>query len=519
MKKITTLLIIAVTLSFSVMAQDKADGIKQYHYGKYQSAIKILEPLSAKDAYANYHLGLSYLALEDIAKAKAVFQKQASDPANMAGLARILFLEEKDAEAKSMLENVVRKTSRRDKRAYLYAADAVTYTDGGDLNKALEWYDYYLEWKKSPTVLMRKGDAYRKMMNGGDAMTSYQNAAEQGGDKSLSYYKQGNLWYASKTYDSALVNYERATVEDPNNPLPHYDLSWAYYKINKYDRARKSIEKYLELSDKSPEDKMQYGNILYLSQDYDGAINKMQELINDGVEKSYMYRVLGYSYHEKKDSANALKNMDLFFAKHPKNKIIAQDYFTYGKILSGIEGRKSEAGKYYEQYVAADTTSDKAPLYRDVADGYKNADDYTNAAQWYKKIVESNSPNKEILDYWWAGRSFYQVSDYVNAKDMYTKMTTERPDAPSGHYWLAKVEAAQDPDYKTGAAVDLFKKYIPMAESDTAKKDEVVNAYVYLAVVAYNKKQYADAKKYSNKILSIKPENSTAKQILAGVPK
>lgn len=519
MKKITLLLIIIASV-FAAQAQDKEKGISYYNYQKYQSAIQELSPLSEKDDYANYYLGLSYIDMEEFDKAKSIFKRFPEDPANMAGQARILFLEEKDEEAKSMLENVIRKASRRDKRPYLYAADAVTYTDGGDVNKALEWYDYYLEWKKSGNVLIRKGDAYRKQMDGGKAMTAYQNAAEQGGDASLSCYKQGNLWYASKTYDSALANYNRAAALDPNNPLPYYDLSMAYYRVNRYDEAKKQIEKYLALSDKSPEDKMQYANILYLSQDYDGAIQKMNELLNAGVEKTYMYRVLGYSYQEKGDSANALKNMDIFFKKHPQNKLIPQDYFTYGKILAGIQGREAEAGTYFEKGIASDTATDKVPILREVADAYKSAGDYANAAIWYEKITNApESPSKEILDYWWAGRSYYQVSNYTKAAEMYTKMVERRPDEPSGHYWLAKVAAAQDPEYTTGAANELFKKYIPMAVGDSNKIDELVNAYTYLAVVAYNQKNYSDAKLYSEKIIALKPENGTAKQILANIPK
>ena len=301
--------------------------------------------------------------------------------------------------------------------------------------------------------------------------------------------------------------------------MRYYDLANAYYRINKYDRAKEQIEKYLALSDKSPEDKMQYANILYLSQDYDGAITKMKELIASGTEKSYMYRVLGYSYHEKKDSANALKNMDLFFKKHPEKKLIPQDYFTYGKILAGIEGRKSEASNYFEKGIMADTTADKVPLYREVAEGYKDADDYADAAVWYKKLTEQNSPSVELLDYWWSGRSYFQVKDYVNAKDMYSKLVAKYPDQPTGHYWLAKIEAAQDPDYKTGAATELFKKYISMAEGDEAKSDDIVNAATYIAVVSYKQQKYPEAKKYANMMIALQPDNSTAKQILAGIPK
>ncbi len=506
-------------MGFSAIAQSKKEGIKNYRYQKYQSAIRMLEPLAADDAIANYYLGLSYLDTEDLAKAKATFQRHASHPANMAGIARVLFAENKDAEANAMLENVNRKTSRKNKAAYLYSADAITYSSGGDLNKAITWYDYYLDWKKSAKVLIHKGDALRKMQKGGPAMTAYQAAYDMTGYKSLSSYKQGNLWYASKTYDSALVNYQRAADADPTNPLPYYDLSRAYYDINKYDRAKKEIEKYLQYSDNTPDDQIQYANILYLSKDYDGAISKMTELLNSGNGKSYMYRVLGYSYLEKGNLTEASKNMDLLFKNHPKDRLIARDYFTYGKILKKDSVRNGEAMTYFNQGIEADTAKDKVSLYRELAENFKDADDWAGAAQWYKKIVETNSPDKEVLDYWWAGRCFFQVSDWTNSNDMFTQMTTTSPDEPIGHYWVARVAAAQDPKYKTGSAVDLFKKYLPMVEGNEDKKDKVVTAKTYLSVVAYNKKQYVEAAKQAKDILALEPGNPTAKQIVDGVAK
>jgi len=515
-KKIS-ILIVAIASSLSTFAQDKKQGIKFYRYEKFQSAIKQLEPLAAEDKTANYYLGLSYLALEDVEKAKATFQKYATHPANMSGLARVLFIEKKDAEAKAMLESVIRKTSRKNKSAYMYAANAITYTDGGDLNKAITWYDYYLDWRNSAKVLIHKGDALRRMQKGGPAMTAYQTAYKMDGYQSLASYKQGNLWYASKTYDSALANYQRAADADPENPLPYYDLSMAYYNINKYDRAKKEIEKYLKYSDNTPEDKMQYANILYLSKDYDGAINKMNDLLNSGTERSYMYRVLGYSYLEKGNLEEATKNMDLLFKKHPKDKLLARDYFTYGKILKKDSVRSGEAMKYFNQGIEADTAKDKVALYRELAENFKDENDWAGAAQWYQKITETNSPDKEVLDYWWAGRSYFQVSDYENSKKMFEGMTVESPNEPIGHYWLARVAAAQDPDYKTGGAVDLFKKYLPMVEGNEEKKDKIVTAKTYLSVVAYNKKDFVAAKKYSNELMQLDPSNSTAKQILAGI--
>ena len=245
----------------------------------------------------------------------------------------------------------------------------------------------------------------------------------------------------------------------------------------------------------------------------------MESLLKSGLGKSYMHRVLGYSYLEKENIADALKNMDLLFQKHPKDKIIPLDYMTYGKILAKDPARANEANTYFDKGIAADTAQDKVPLLRKLAEDYKDNNDYASAAVWYRKVTEQESATKEMVDYWWAGRCYYQVNDYTNANAMFGELAKQNPEEPSGYYWLAKVAAAQDPKYSTGVAVSPFKKYIEMAEGNAEKKDEIIAAETYIAVVSYNQKKYAEAKTYAQKVLSLDPSDETAKQILAGIPK
>lgn len=518
--KILFLSVIALFFANSIWAQEISNAVKLYEYKRYASAIKELEPMAATNSEANYYLGLCYIGLEDLDKAQGIFSKYADDPANISGKARILFEKDKATDAMALVQQVAGKSTRKNKFPLLYAADAITYTHGGNYNMAVEWYNTFKEEKgENAEVLIHLGDAYRKMQGGGgNAMTAYQKAADLG-NPSISNYKQGNLWYAAKNYDSAKACYERATQYDENNPLPFYDLANAYYKINKYELAKQQIEKYLAKSDNAPEDQMQYANILYLSKDYDGAIKKMTELLHSGNGKSYMYRILGYCFLEKDNVAEALKNMDLLFAKHPANRILPDDYINYAKILSKTDNRKEEAMTYYEKGIAADTSADKSQLFRSLAESFVEQKDYAKGAIWYKRVTELKTPSVDILDFWWAGVCYYRIEDYKNSEDMFTKMTAERPDEPSGFYWLAKVAAAQDPEFNKGNASAAFKKYLEMVGDNQDKKNEIVNAYTYLAVVAYNTKSYTDAKTYSNKIMEFEADNATAKQILAGIPK
>ncbi|MCC7029142.1 MAG: hypothetical protein IT257_02475 [Chitinophagaceae bacterium] len=519
-------ILITLALVFSTVlakAQTLEEAIQFIKYERFESARKILSPMAAANPLANYYLGISELGNDNanLNEAKATFQKFPDDAANMAGIARVMFLENKAPEAMSMLTKVAAKAKKKDFMPYVYAADAINYTEGGDPNVAIEWYKKALEVNRNGDTHLALGDVYRKIQGGGgNAMTNYEYAETFPATRAMANYKMGNLWYAARNYDSALIKYAKASEIDPNNPLPYNDLANAYNKVSKYAKAKENIERYLPLSDNTTDDQIRYANVLYLSKNYADAISKMKELIGKGVEKAYMYRVIGYSQYETKDYANALINMDKFFAKQIPAKIIPLDYFYYGKILLRDSTKKSMADEQFMKGIAMDTTADKAPTLRSLAEAYYEAEDYATSAKWYKQLAESNYATKEDRDYWWAGYMSYYSNDLATAAQMFTKYSTANPTEPLGVLWLAKTnEKANDKDFKNGSATALYNQWLGMvSESDAAKKKDFTKAYTYLAMVAYNTNKKDDVKKYADKLLIFNPEDDTAKQLLKALP-
>jgi tetratricopeptide (TPR) repeat protein len=152
MKKMKVKGVLAIGLSMlsvSLLAQTVDDGITMYKFARYESAKKILEPLSASNPMANYYLGLAELGLENNAAAKTIFQKYPEDVANNAGTARVLFAENKGPEAMSMLTKTAAKAKKKDWSPLRYAADAITYSEGGDPNMAVQWYKKAIETERN----------------------------------------------------------------------------------------------------------------------------------------------------------------------------------------------------------------------------------------------------------------------------------------------------------------------------------------------------------------------------------
>lgn len=507
----------ALALGISAQAQTLEDGVKMYNYERYESAKKILSPLAATNPTANYYLGLSELALDNANEAKNTFSKYAEDAANMAGLARVAYANNNVEEGNKLAQTIADKAKKKEWEPLKYAADAITYSEGTNKQNAIDWYKKALASKNvskndSMELLIAVGDAYKTVQGGGgEAMNSYERVTGREPNNSLAYSRIGALWYAAKNYKLALENYNKAKESDPKNPLPYRDLANAYFWTGKYDLAKQNIEEYLKLSDKSTEDQIQYGNILYLSKDYPGAISKMNELINSGVSKPGFYGVLAYSQLETKDTANALINVRKYFSMQKPEKLYPLDYMNYGKILLA-NNMTDSADVYFNKAIAKDTSSNKDETYRQIADGFKGSKDYGKSAEWYNKMITAN-PNASAIDYFWRGAMYYYSKNYDGAAKAFEGMETKYPDQPSAIYWRGRVAAATDEEGKTGVAAPYYTKWLDKVGPEYDKKSDLMQAYQYLTLYAYNTGDKATMKTYMDKIESLEPDNAFLKQM------
>ena len=504
-----------LTLSIGARAQSLEEGIKMVKYERYESAKKILAPMAASNAAANYYLGLAEMGMGNNDAAHADFAKYPTDLANIAGMARVAFETGNAAEGQRLAQSVADKAGKKDAQPLVYAADAINY-GGGNPQQAIDLYKKALE-KKLDNVDVRigLGDAYLKQTTGGgEAMNNYENAVAKDAKNSLGYSRIGALWYAARTYDKALANYENAKNADPTNPLPYRDLANAYFYSGKYALARQNIEKYLEYSDKSCDDQIQYANILFLGKDYPAAISKLNEVISTCQTKPYLYRLLGYSQFETKDYPAAQQNMRTFFAKQDPKRIIPSDYLYMGKLYGQMKMADS-AEYYYAQAITADTAANKSKVYTDIAESYRamnNEAGFAKSAEYYGKAINGND-KATATDYFWWGTMTYYAKNYNDAAKIFEQMETKFPDQNSATYWRGRVAAAQDAEGKTGGALPYYEKWLGIVGPDYDKKNDLVGVYRYIALVNYNKGNKAVTQNYIDKINAIDPNDPLAKQL------
>lgn len=501
----------ATLLAIGTQAQSLEEGIKAYKYKCYSNAEKILTPL-ATNPIANYYLGLSQLEEGNNAAAKTTFTKFPEDAANMAGLARVAFEENNAALGTQLAQNVAGKAKKKEWEPLKYAADAITYSDGGNYQQAVDWYKKALSITDNADLHISLGDAYLHILGGGgEAMNNYENVTGKDPKNSLAFSRIGALWYAAKNYPLALESYEKAKQADPNNPLPYGDLANAYERSGNYPKALENIEQYIKLSCKSADDEIRYMDILFLSKHYKEAIAKANELIGQGIVKPRFYGILAFSEYETQDSANALKHGRMYITQQDPKKIVPADFIYVGKIM--LQNRlNDEADQNFKKAIDIDTSKNKSDTYRMIAEAFKASRDYAKAASWYNKLV-TEYPETQPLDYFWSTVMYYYAKDYSTAAAMGEKYETKYADQPSATYWRGRVAAAVDSEAKEGTAVQFFTKWLDKIGPNADKKTDMKIAYEYLLLYYYNKEDKENSKKYIDLINAIDPNDGLKKQI------
>lgn len=518
--------IFALALTLNVTAQSLEEGQKMYRYERYASAKKILQPLAAGNAEANYYYGLSELALGNVDQAIAAFVKYPEDYANIGGTVRAKFVKEGEAAGMQAAKALAESGKRKDIAPKRYAAEAVTYSKGGDKQQAVNWYNEVMEKLVTSELLVAVGDAYLAMPSGGGkAMTSFEKAVEKNASNSLAYSRMGKLMYDAKNYEKALEHWGKAKEADPANPIPYYDMANAYTYVGKYEVAKENMEEYMKRSDNSVEDRIRYAEILYQSKDYTNAIEKIKQLQSEGVNRDNFYGILGYSYLESKDSVDkvrALENTLKYFEKQDPKKIYSLDHIKLGQAYLA-NNKVAEANASFDKALQTDQSDDKIDVYRDIAEAFRQYREWGSAGNWYKRIYKDFPSTASATDYFWGGYSYYVSSTTAEDKaaemlqeadNIYATMIEKYADQPSGYYWRGRVNASMDSEGDKCLAEPYFKQWLDMDVEGGKKSDKDLQvAYQYLCLCKYKASAFDDAIMYSDKVLALDPDNAFAEQI------
>ncbi len=532
-----------------LFAQNIDDGKKFLNYEKFNSAEGVFKKLLAanpNDVEAAYWLGQTYLQNQDntdTAAAKAIYQKtlQANPnaPLLIVGMGEIDLLQGNKTDARNKFETALGIPKKRDLPEIQKAvARANVDEKNGDANYAINLLNQAADReKKDAEIQVLMGDAYRKLIDGGNATTAYQRALDIDPKDARADFMIGRI-YETQGYgqEPIYMKYYNAAIAADPNFAPIYYWLYQYYYERDVNKARDYLNKYIALADQDSKNCYAQASLLYVSKLYQQAISKSDECISAGGEKVFpnLYGLKAYAYDKMGDSLNAKKYFDEFFAKVNPDKIGPNDYATYGKVLLKIPARDSLdsihndslAEVYIDKAVALDTlAAGKIKSLQTIAEYLVGDKKYAEAGKYYTKILKIK-PDFGKVDLYYAGYNDYRGSNYVASDTVFTTYTQKYPEDIFGWFMKAHAEEGIDSTETIGLAKPSYEKVIAIADTTVDKskvQDDAITAYRYMVAYYYNIKHNKDSALYFNsKILSLNPSDPQAMandKALRAIPK
>jgi len=110
-----------------------------------------------------------------------------------------------------------------------------------------------------------------------------------------------------------------------------------------------------------------------------------------------------------------------------------------------------------------------------------------------------------------------------SADQAFGVVSVRKHDSYLGYLWRARTNAILDPETTEGLATPYYEQTVAVISAKqngaTNNKSELIESYRYLAYYYYLKADKANSISYCNKLLSLDPENQTAKAILGDLNK
>jgi tetratricopeptide (TPR) repeat protein len=530
--KRTFLLAIVAFIGTALTAQTLEEGKKFLYYERYNSAREVFEKLLAAkptDADAAYWLGQAYLGLENVSLARqtyqAALQTNGNNPLLLTGMGQVELMENKAVDARNRFETALSLTKSKNLDVLHAVARANVYSKGGDPSYAISKLQLATALKgfKDAFVYVTMGDAYRKMVDGGNAVLAYKQALMLDPVLAAARHKEGQIYETQKNREYFLPAFEEAVQMDPKYAPAYYSLYvfWYYRDVVK---AEDYLNKYISVIDTDPQNDYFRIDLKYASKQFQQAINESDALIakvGANVIKPRIYRLKAYSYKSLSDFVNARKSADEFFQKAQPGDIVPKDYELYGDILAGIPGLETQAYSYYDRAMTMDTSADnKAAYLQKAADLAKTLKDKPGMADWLAKQYNTKK-NPSNVDLYNLGRAFFDAGDnnfgyYAKADSIFAIYTSKYPTQAYGYYWRARSNWGIDTNMMNSLANPHFEKFIEVATTgpdSVTFRPQVKVAYKYF--VGYNifvKKDYKTAIDFCDKILAIDPNDREAQE-------
>jgi tetratricopeptide (TPR) repeat protein len=530
----------------SVFAQPEIDGFAKLNRKEYAEAKKIFsEMLKAdpKDAVALYGMGEYYFAKGNLDSAKNCYDQglaaNSGYAGNYVGLGR-LSLPTSPAQADAYFKDAV-KRSKKNVSAIVAIARIYSEQTPKNFVEAKRYLDKALEIDpNNAQAYLLYGLIEMAQGNINEGTLQFERAIHFDPNNYEAYIQQSDIMVSARNPVQAIEYLNKLISVKPDYWLAYKMIGKIYYNDKKYSDAIKNYAIYFK-NVPSDKDVALYAYSLFFNKQYDEATKVINILVEQNPNDYIPLRLLGYISYETKDLANGKNIMDKFFTLVPTDKVLADDYSYYGKMLS-VTGNDSLAIENYKLALKKDSTDFQ--IYDELFKSSLKLKKYEQALDYGERYI-SKKPNLVSADFFQLGKTYYsvgnsislkgdsiktpemivadslkQLSYYVAADSLFSKVVKYSPNSYIGTFWRGRVNSAIDKETTLGLAKPFYEKALETLIKDPVKyKKELSEIYAYLGFYYYVKEDTATSLENWRKLLEVDPESQVAQGAIKSLEK
>ncbi|HEV2355756.1 MAG TPA: hypothetical protein VGR89_16020, partial [Puia sp.] len=498
---------------------------------------------------AIYLDGQAMLAMKDSVGAQQLYSKalqtNGNAPLLLVGMGGVELRFGKPQDAKAHFEEAISLTKSKDVPIFNAIAENNIDAAQGDAQYAIEKLTQATNVKhfNDAETYLLMGNAYRKLIDGGNAVQAYQKALSMDPKLAAAEYGIGKIYLTQNNVDYFLPAFKQAVQMDPLYAPAWYELYYYYYfhwNTDK-DNAKDALDHYIAASDPGPDVEYTKIDFKFVNGDFNGAKTDAQGIINqlgDKVEPR-MYKLIALCCDTLGDAACAQQNIALYFQKVDTANIIPTDYVERAMIeaKSTDSATREKAFDDYGRAIQKDTLQANKDKYLAEATALAQKLNDKAAMATIARIQYMSIKNPTNSDLYNWGHANYSAGNYQTADSIFCGIYEQKyPDEVYGYLWCWRSKIAEDDSNQSqGLAVDAEMKMAAFgrAKDSIAKaansKDStefqkyVIQCYFGLAFYYNNiKKDREQAVYWLKQVLEVEPDNPDAKkyvQILTAKPR
>ncbi len=445
-------------------------------------------------ATANYTIGYSLFNQQEYADAKPYFEKAVNLLANKSD---ILLNQE------SVLAQVYPDAILRTGDCYFMQKEYAA---------ALAQYDKILQYK------LRGADYayYQKGMLAG-LMGNYDQKIEQLTSMSQnfqdSYYVDDALFQIAETQvlvnksQAAITTHKKLLRDQPDSeyvPKSLLNLGLIYYNIGDYNNSLKYYEEVLSKYPKSDQGQgavIGAKDVFIAKGDAAGYVRFLKRFpginVNPSTQDTLTFRI-AEKYYTKGDCSNAVKEFNKYLAEYPNGSYLLYARFYRGQCLYS-QDRYQEAGKDYD-FILSQPRSifTEQALDKGSRVAFHITEDYSKAFNYYERLYKITSRKELAVN---ALRGLVQSAHKLGnlqAASKYADLLQKHENATAedrlDSYFAVGELAYQKKQYPQ--AVRNLQKVVSSTTNEKGAK-----ARYYIADIKYQNGQYDDAEEYAFKVI------------------